>query len=144
MACASAFRELANRNPVLQELIDLGYVVDFIGGHIVVYGVKHLDEHGALQYGVLCTPVDLGENDIILATGTHQCWWRGSKPHCRQGVALPLSAQPNNTQITAELTTDFAFSLKLLDDNKQKRAYASFEEKIKTYLDMITPPALAA
>lgn len=144
MACASAFQELASRNPVLQELLDLGYSVDFIGGHVVVYGVPYLDENGGLKYGDLCTPVDLGENQIIQAPSTHQCWWRGVKPHRIGGAALPLSPQSNNTQVTPDLITDFAFSLKLLDDNQQKREYVSFEEKIKTYLDVIAPPALAA
>jgi hypothetical protein len=144
MECASAFQELASRNPVLQRLVDQGHIVDFIGGHVVVYGVPYLDVYGALHYGDLCTPVDIGENHVIQATGTHQCWWRGGKPHRSGGVALPVSPQPNNTQVAPDFVTDFAFSLKLLDDNKQMRAYASFEEKIKTYLDMIVPPALAA
>jgi hypothetical protein len=138
------FQELASRNPVLQTLVDEGYIVDFIGGHVVVYGVPYLDMDDALQFGDLCTPVDVGENYVIQVVGKHQFWWRGGKPHRSGGVPLPVSPQPNKTQVAPDFVTDFAFSLKLLDDNKQMRDYASFEEKIRTYLDMIVPPALAA
>ena len=46
--------------------------------------------------------------------------------------------------IVPGVTTDLAFSLKLLDDNHQLRNYVSFKEKIETYLEVIVRPAIAA
>ena len=46
--------------------------------------------------------------------------------------------------VTPDFVTDFSFSFKLLDENGVMRAYRSFEEKVRTYLDTITAPAMAA
>jgi len=144
MACAFAFPELASRNPFVQDLHELGYDADFVGGHFVLYGLPYLDQAGALQHGDLFTPVNLGAEGIIEASGTHQVWWRGGKPHGPGGIELGISPTVAAVQIVPEVATDLAFSLKRLDEHHQRRDYVSFQEKIETYLDVIVCPALAA
>jgi len=144
MACASAFPALAKANPFVQDLHDLGYDAGFVGGHFVLYGLPYLDQVGALQRGDLFTPVNLGADGVIEPGGTHQCWWRGGKPHGRDRVELGISPNAAAVQIVDGVMTDLAFSLKLRDVNHQPRNYESFEEKIQTYLDVIVEPARAA
>jgi hypothetical protein len=144
MACASAFPALASRNPYVQDLHELGYDADFVGGYFALYGLPYLDQDGALQHGDIFTPVNLGAESVIEPTGTHQVWWRGGKPHGPGGIELGISPTDAAVQIVDGVMTNLAFSLKLLDASQQKREYVSFQEKIETYLDVIVRPAMAA
>jgi len=144
MACDSVFLELVSRNSFVQDLHELGYHADFVGGYFVLYGLPYLDQAGALQHGDLFSPVNLGADNVIEPTGTHQVWWRGGRPHAKGGTELGISPTAAAVQIVPGVVTDLAFSLKLLDDNQQKRNYVSFQEKIETYLDVIVGPAMAA
>lgn len=144
MACDSVFLELVSRNPFVQDLHELGYDADFVGGHFVLYGLPYLDQAGALQHGDLFSPVSLGADCVIEPTGTHQVWWRGGRPHAAGGAELGVGATTAAVQIVPDVTTDLAFSMKLRDENHQPRNYGSFQEKIETYLDVIVQPATAA
>lgn len=144
MTCAFGFLELASHNPFVKDLHDQGYDADFVGNYFVLYGLPYLDHGGVLQHGDLYSPVALGEEGVIQASGTHQIWWRGAKPHAQGGVELGIGITAAQVQITPDLITEYAFSLKLRDDNQQPRSYESFQEKIETYLAVIVRPALAA
>lgn len=108
MACVFAFPELASRNPYVRDLHDLGYDADFVGGHFVLYGLPYLDQAGALQHGHLFTPVNLGAEGVIEASGTHQVWWRGGKPHGPGGVELGIGPSVAAVQIIPGVVTDLA------------------------------------
>lgn len=143
MTCASELQELANHNPFIQELMNDGYDVDLIAGYFVIYGLPYLDQDGNLQYGDLASPVDLACK-VIDTPSSHQAWFRGGKPHDKTGRPLGLATRANSVTITDGFITDYSFSLKLLDESGQKRNYVSFEEKMRTYLDAITSPAVVA
>jgi hypothetical protein len=143
MECASEFQELANHNPFIQALADDCYDVDFIGGYFVIYGVPYLGQGGKLQHGDLASPVDLA-GKVIDVPSSHQVWFRGCPPHDNTGRELSLSPRQHKITITKDFITDHSFSLKLLDASGKKRNYLSFEEKVWTYLDVITSPAMDA
>jgi len=128
----------------VQDLHELGYDADFVGGYFVLYGLPYLDQAGALQHGDLFTPVSLGAENVIEPTGTHQVWWRGGKPYGPGGAELGISPTEASVQIVDGVVTNLAFSLKLRDANHQPRNYESFEEKIQTYLDVIVRTAQVA
>ena len=142
MKCASELQELANHNPFLKELEDDCYDADFIGGYFVIYGLPYLDKDGNLQYGDWASPVDLADK-VIDAPSNHQAWFRGVRPHDATGRELRLSTREHRVTIAEGFITDLSFSLKLLELGK-KRNYLSFEEKVRTYLDAISSPAMAA
>jgi hypothetical protein len=142
MECASEFQELANHNPFVQELEDDCYDADFIGGYFVIYGLPYLDQDGNLQYGDWASPVDLVDR-VIDAPSSHQAWFRGGRPHDETGRELRLGISEAKVTVVEGFVTDYSFSFKLLESG-QKRNYLSFEEKVRTYLDAITSPAMAA
>ena len=143
MACAFGLPELASRNAFIKEYEETGYLIDFIGGYLVFFGLPYLDQDGKLQHGDWVSPVDLNGQMIDPPTN-HQAWWRGSRPHDQQGRQLKLGGGADKVTVSDDLITDFSFSYKLLDENGAMRAYRSFDEKVQTYLDTITAPALAA
>lgn len=144
MTCAFGFQELVNHNPFVKNLHDQGYELDFVGNYFVIYGLPCLDQNGGLQFGDLCSPVALGDGGAIAPQGTHQVWWRGAKPHAQGGTELGIGIVATQVQIAPDLTTDYAFSLKLREDGQPARNYESFQEKIETYLAVIVQPALVA
>lgn len=143
MACAFGLPELASRNVFIKEYEETGYLIDFIGGYLVFFGLPYLDQDGKLQHGDWASPVDLN-GQVIDPPTNHQAWWRGSRPHDQQGRQLKLGGGAHKVTVSDDLITDFSFSYKLLDENGAMRAYRSFDEKVQTYLDTITAPALAA
>ncbi|KPH81107.1 ThiF family adenylyltransferase [Bosea vaviloviae] len=135
--------ELVSHNPVLRDLDETGYLIDFVGGYLVIYGLPCLDGQGGLQNGDWVTPLDLN-GAVIGAPSNHQAWWRGVRPHDQQGRELRLGGGPDAITVTSELITTCSFSYKLMDEQGGLRAYQSFEEKLHTYLATITTPATNA
>jgi hypothetical protein len=138
------YQELASRNPFVQDLEDQGYLLDFVGGYFVIYGLPYLNMRGELAYGDWASPVDLSTDGVLDAPSNHQAWFRGDRPHDQEGRALRLGGGEHKVKVADDFVTDHSFSYKLLDDAGQLRGYMSFEEKVTTYLATITAPALAA
>ena len=142
MECGSEFRALASHNPFVKELEDDGYDVDFVNGYLVIYGLPYLDKDGALKHGDWISPVDL-KDWVIDTPSTHQAWFRGGRPHDRNGRQLGLGIAENKVTVSGDFVAGYSFSFKLLESG-QARQYLSFEEKVRTYLHAITAPAMAA
>lgn len=143
MVCVLGFQELASRNPFVKDLDDQGYMVDFINGYFVIYGLPYLDKDGVLKYGDWVSPVNLTDDGQLDPPSTHQAWFRGGKPHDKTGRELSISTRDNRIEVTPGFAANYSFSCKLLE-NGQMRDYRSFEEKVQTYLDVITTPAMDA
>lgn len=144
MACDSEFRGLANRNRFVKDLEEQGYLLDFVGGYFLIYGLPYLNERGELANGDWVSPVDLSADGVLDPPRNHQAWFRGGRPHDQNGRQLRLGGGPDRVTIAEGFETDNSFSYKLHDAAGQPRSYYSFEEKVNTYLDTITAPAMAA
>jgi uncharacterized protein DUF6791/ThiF family protein len=134
--CDSEFRRLANRNKYIEDLERQGCAVDFVGNHLVIYGLPYLDHKGNLRYGDLASPVDLKAEYEIDRPSTHQVWFRGEIPHDTNGVPLRISAVSNPREIAKDFNCLLSLSLKI-----DGRPYDTFEEKIATYVEVLTSPA---
>jgi len=143
MACVLGFQELASLNPFIRDLDEQGYQLDFNNGYFVIYGLPYLDQAGSLKHGDWISPVDLTDRGALDPPKSHQAWFRGDKPHGRDGRELRIAIRSHRLEVTPGLIADFSFSMKLLE-NGQMRPYLSFEEKVQAYLHAITAPALAA
>lgn len=143
MACDLGFQELANLNPFVQDLDEQGYQLDFIHGYFVIYGLPYLDKAGCLKYGDWISPVDLTEGGALDPPSNHQAWFRGERPYGQGGRELSIGTREHRLEVTPDFVANLSFSFKLLE-NGQMRTYRSFEEKVQTYLDAITAPAMAA
>lgn len=142
MACGSEFRELASRNRFVQDLEEEGYLLDFVGGYFLIYGLPYLNERGELAHGDWASPIDLSADGVLDPPGNHQAWFRGGRPHDQNGRQLRLGGGADRIKVAEGFETDSSFSYKLLDAAGQMRSYNSFEEKVRTYLDTIIGPAL--
>lgn len=141
MACALGLPELVSHNPILKDLDELGYQLDFVGGYLIIYGLPYLDQEGALKYGDWVSQLDL--IDAVIDPSKHQAWWRGGRPCDQTKREIRLGGGPGRVTVAPNFVTDYSFSFKL-QENGVNRVYHSFEEKVQTYLDAITAPARAA
>lgn len=140
MECDSEFRRLASRNGFIENLERQGYELDFVGNHLVIYGLPYIDHKGELRYGDLASPIDLKNDYEIDRPATHQVWFNGEIPYGTNNAPLPISAVSNQRDITPDLKCPLSFSL-MIADSGQKRNYETFEEKIRTYIEVLTAPA---
>lgn len=141
MECGSGFRELASHNPFIADLEEQGYLLGFVNGYFVIYGIPYVGQDGTLQHGDWVSGLDLADG-VIDPPKDHQAYFRGGHPHDGTGRALRLGGGPGAVHVADGFVTDRSFSYKLAD-NGAPRMYASFEEKVTTYLDTITGPAMA-
>jgi hypothetical protein len=142
MECGSELRELASHNSFVQALEADGYLLDFVGGHFVIYGLPCLDADGQLTHGDWTSPVDLS-GWVIDPPGDHQAWFRGVRPHARDGRRLRLGGGTETKVIAEGFVTTERFSYKI-NEGGTLRPYRSFEEKVLTYMETIVGPAMAA
>lgn len=143
MACALGLPELASHNPFIRDLDELGYLVDFVGGYFVIYGLPYLDSERRLQHGDWASPLNLNGAVIDPPTGNHQAWWRGSRPCDATKRELRLGGGGAAVTVAPNFVTSYSFSFKL-QEKGANREYATFQEKVETYLETITAPAMAA
>lgn len=136
MECDSEYRRLASRNRYILDLEKQCYAVDFVGGHLIIYGLPYLDSEGNLAYGDIASPVDLKDGYEIDRPKSHQVWFRGSIPYDVNGRPLRISAVNSTREVTSDFVCPISFSLKV-----QGRDYESFEEKLTTYIHHLTAPA---
>lgn len=143
MACVLGLPELVSHNAFLKDLEEMGYLLDFVGGYLVIRGLPYLGKNGQRQYGDWASPLNL-DGAVIDPPSDHQVWWCGSRPCDQQGRELRLGGGAAQVQIGEGLVSNFSFSFKLLNEAGEMRTYQSFAEKVATYLDAITAPVIAA
>src|SRR2546423_13239501 len=107
MTCALGLPELANHNPFIKDLDELGYQLDFVGGYLVISGLPYLDQEGALKHGDWVSPLDLGTDAVIAPPQNHQAWWRGSRPHDQSKRELRLGGGADRVTGMQDFVTDY-------------------------------------
>src|SRR3546814_19875696 len=116
MTCASEFRELANRNLFVKDLEEQGYLLYFVGGYFLIYGLPYLNERGELAHGDWASPVDLSAEGVLDPPSNHQAWFRGGRPHDQNGRQLRLGGGANKVKVAEGFETDRSFSYKPQDE----------------------------
>lgn len=142
MTCALGLSELVSHNPFIGELQKQGYLIDFINGNFVIYGLPVLNKDGGLEHGDWVSPVNLTDEGKLDPPKSHQASFRGCVPHDGTGRQLRMSSQPAGVHVAEGFDTNITFSYKLKESDAM-RDYRSFEEKVMTYLETITAPAMA-
>jgi hypothetical protein len=134
--------ELVSHNPFIGELQKQGYLIDFINGYFVIYGLPVLNKDGGLEHGDWVSEVNLTDEGMLDPPKSHQASFRGSVPHDGKGRQLRMGAVATVVHVADGFDTNVTFSYKLKNGDAM-RDYRSFEEKVLTYLETITAPAMA-
>src|SRR5579863_5643351 len=112
MTCASGLPELASRNPFIEGLEKQGYLIDFVNGNFVIYGLPYLNSTAGLEYGDWVSEVDLADG-VLCPPKSHQASFRGGRPHDGKGRELRMGTAAAGVHVADGFDTNITFSFKL-------------------------------
>lgn len=123
-------------DPSTRRLLDEGYVLSFVGNHLVVEHVPYLDSEQQVQYGRLALPVTISGTQVIDGSGDHRIWFIGELPHDTARQPLP-GPSPEQHAITTDLMASFMISSKPRDTG----TFPDMHAKVTSYVRVLGHPA---
>lgn len=137
-------QQLVNRNDDIRRLVDKGYAIAFdSSNYLVVRDIPYLDSTGGLRWGAIVSKfVDRG-NDLI-TQDDHQVYFAGEIPHRLDGTAINLGGGAHQLALSED-SHDVVVQRSFSNKRKvggQLVAYVDFYEKISTYVEIISGPAI--
>jgi hypothetical protein len=130
-------RLLINRNHDLKALVDDGYELDIVSGHLVIYNVPYVNTGKQVKRGTLVSTLDLA-GDVTTTPSNHVALFAGEHPCDREGRELQkIKHQSKREMIGEGLVTDHSFS------SKPTGGYRDYHHKMTTYVAIISTPAQA-
>ncbi len=130
-------RSPISRSPDLKALVDDGYDVGLVSGHLAIRDVPYVNSRGQVKLGVLVSTLDLA-GDVTTRPSTHVAMFAGEHPCDRNGCELAKIKHGSDRQeISDGLAIDHSFSSKPAD------GYRDYHHKMTTYVAIIASPAEA-
>ena len=130
-------QELINHNSDLIQLWEEGYELSIKDGHLLIHQVPYVNSMKKIKYGSIVSTLNLSGNKT-LKPETHVVYFQGEVPCKKSGQ--PISAILNSStrrSLTPSIQVDHLFS------SKPAGGYLNYYEKIKTYVDIISSPAIS-
>lgn len=128
---------LIDRNDDLRKLRDEGYEVEVRDGHLLIHNVPYVTSAKAIRRGMLVSTLSLA-GDRTTRPDSHLAFFAGEFPCHRDGTPIePLRHGSASQQLSAGIRVDHSFS------NKPPIGYTDYHEKMTTYANIISGPALS-
>lgn len=132
-------QRLISRSPDLKRLQDEGYEVEVRSNYLLVKHVPYVNAHRGIVYGALVSELTL-TGDVTTTPSTHVAHFIGSHPCNTNGTAMTQIQHQSLTQeLGKDLTVQHSFSSKPIN----RQGYRDYYEKMTTYVNIISAPALA-
>lgn len=124
---------LTSRNPDLARLVQDGYELAVLHGHLVITGVPYVNGSGEIRLGTLVSDMSSISDDTTASPiQQHVAMWAGEHPCDSQGKVLEHMRHASNEQVLGPgLTTNHSFS------KKPPEGYRDYHHKMSTYVAMI-------
>ncbi|WP_123035835.1 ThiF family adenylyltransferase [Haliea alexandrii] len=127
-------QQLISHSPDLKQLVDDGFEVEIVAGHLVIHNIPYVDGQGKVKRGKLVSVLDLS-GDRTVQPNTHVALFVGDHPCDRHGKKLPqLDHSVSRQQIAEGVIIERSFSCK----PKPKDKYDDYHHKMTTYAAMIS------
>lgn len=129
-------QQLINRSPDLTQLVNAGYAIRIVDGHLVVDEIPYLDKNLNIRRGSFACPLDATEDGTV-PPAYHVMSFAGDQPFDRHGRPIQAlgSTSPCAPKV-GNLELKLGFSNKLRE-RSGRRDYRDFFEKVQTYADII-------
>jgi hypothetical protein len=130
---------LVRNSPDLARLVDDGYALRVINGHLVVDDVPFVAAEGTVQWGHLLCPLDL-TGDRTAKPSSHVMWFAGGEPRDRNGDPIDglINEGVGSQTVSADLMSSCGFSQKPGPDG-----YPDYYDKVVSYAAIVAGPARA-
>ncbi len=130
----------------LERLVAAGYELELTGdGYLLVRNVPYLDEHRAVQRGIVVTKLELNGDVTIIPVEDHVAYFIGSTPYRWNGEKLTPLAEANLSLADGRIA-HFSMSLKCPTADRYPDYYAKVEyhvQNIETEAKQVDPAATA-
>lgn len=124
-----------SRSSDLKKLIDKGFEIEVIGGHLVVHQIPYVNSNCQIKYGKLITTLTLN-GDITIKPDNHIMGFMGEHPCNKDGsIITAIQHSISNQQIAEGIVMNFTFS------NKPQNGYDNYYDKVTQYIQIITSQA---
>jgi hypothetical protein len=131
-------QRLVNRNWDLSKLRAGGYDVEVkLPAHLLVRDVPYVNARKEVKRGILAAELGNVAGDVVVAPSNHVAFFTGECPCNADGSPLP-GVTPVNQVVDKDLTLNFQISRK-----PSLGPYPDFYAKMRTYIDILSGPALA-
>lgn len=129
--------QLINLSPDLKRLRDEGFEIHVEDGFLVVTSIPYVNGRKEIKHGNLVSELTLA-GDRTAKPSTHVIHFVGSHPCHKDGSEIQqITHGRNRNSLSNGITVDLSFS------NKPKAGYATYFEKITTYAEIISAPAVS-
>lgn len=137
MESNSKLRTLVNHNEDLKRLIDKGYAVSLVDSYLIVRDIPYLDDKHNLHIGVIVSKV-IFTDEVHVRLEDHQIFFCGSHPYDITGKPIPnLGGGETNLFLSEiDIVVQRSFS------NKPDGGFKDFFEKIESYVNILSGPAI--
>ena len=130
-------RSLINHSPDLKALLDDGYEIDIMSGHLVIYSVPYVNAERRVKRGTLVSKLDLA-GDVTTSPKSHVVMFAGEYPCDRHGHELAkIKCGSERTAICDGLVINHSFSSKPREGSSKVR-YSDYHQKMTTYINIIS------
>lgn len=143
MEWSSLFQKLVSRNDDLRSLHEKGYAIGFDTNNcLIVRDVYYLDSSLALQKGAIVSKLVYVDQEVV-RQDDHQVYFAGDVPYGLDGKPIPNFGGGSCHIHLSEENSDVVVQRSFSNKPKKTGKYADHLEKIESYVDQITGPAIS-
>lgn len=135
------FRKLVSRNDDIERLVRKGYAAAYDSGYLVIRDIPYLDQEGKLRIGAIVTKLEFIDQDKVVQQD-HQILFAGGVPHqLDKSPIANLGGGPHQLALS-ERCKDVVVERSFSNKPKESGKFADFFEKIESYVNIISGPAM--
>jgi hypothetical protein len=128
---------LINRSPDLLKLQNEGFEIEVVSGGYLVHHLPYLNKSKEVKSGILVMSLTMAGN-IVTKPGDHTAFFVGEQPCNIDGSFVPaLVNSPRKQTLYADVVSDYYLSC-----HPDGRSYLDYYDKVSTYANVISTPAL--
>jgi hypothetical protein len=126
-----------NHSSDLLRLQNEEYQIEVSGGYLAVHQIPYLNTKNEIKSGILVMSLTTAGN-VAIKPKDHTAYFIGEQPCNVDGSFVSsLVNSPQKTRLFGNITSDFYLSC-----HPDNRVYADFYDKVSTYVNIISSPAL--
>lgn len=126
-----------NHSPDLLRLQNEEYQIEVTGGYLAIHQIPYLNTKKEIKSGLLVMSLTTAGN-VAIKPKDHTAYFVGERPCNIDGSFVSsLVNSPQKTQLWGNITSDFYLSC-----HPDGREYVDFYDKVSTYVNRISSPAL--
>lgn len=130
-------QQLINHSPDLKRLWDEGFEMEVKGGFLLVHHVPYLNSSGEIKYGVLVSTLTLA-GEMTFKPDTHVAYFVGEAPcHKDRRRMDHIINSSGSYPLIGKVVANHYLS------SKPAAGYADYYEKMSTYVNILSAPAVS-